>query len=78
MVNIFRKHKIFATVTLCLESLVQKHYIENKKIISLEGNLLRLAMSDKISRRVYKILYKQQSQFRKLLSIKLNMEKLFQ
>ena len=33
-----------------LESLVQKHYIENKKIISLEGNLLRLAMNDKISR----------------------------
>ncbi len=33
-----------------LESLVQKHYSENKKIISLEGNLLRLAMNDKISR----------------------------
>ena len=33
-----------------LETLVQKHYIENKKIISLEGNLLRLAMTDKISR----------------------------
>ncbi len=33
-----------------LESLVQKHYLENKKIISLEGNLLRLAMNDKISR----------------------------
>ena len=33
-----------------LENLVQKHYIENKKIISLEGNLLRLAMNDKISR----------------------------
>ena len=33
-----------------LETLVQKHYIENKKIISLEGNLLRLAMNDKISR----------------------------
>ena len=27
-----------------LEELVQKHYVENKKIISLEGNLLRLAM----------------------------------
>ena len=26
-----------------LEELVQKHYVENKKIISLEGNLLRLA-----------------------------------
>jgi RNA polymerase primary sigma factor len=33
-----------------LEELVQKHYIENKKIISLEGNLLRLAMHHKISR----------------------------
>ena len=33
-----------------LENLVQKHYIENKKIISLEGNLLRLAMNDKITR----------------------------
>ena len=33
-----------------LEILVQKHYIENKKIISLEGNLLRLAIDNKISR----------------------------
>ena len=33
-----------------LEELVQKHYAENKKIISLEGNLLRLAMHHKISR----------------------------
>ena len=33
-----------------LEDLVQKHYIENRKIISLEGNLLRLAMNEKISR----------------------------
>jgi len=33
-----------------LEEGVQKHYIENKKIISLEGNLLRLAMDHKISR----------------------------
>jgi len=33
-----------------LEELVQKHYVENKKIISLEGNLLRLAMDQKISR----------------------------
>ena len=33
-----------------LEELVQKHYMENKKIISLEGNLLRLAMESKISR----------------------------
>ncbi|WP_440928629.1 RNA polymerase sigma factor RpoD [Candidatus Pelagibacter sp.] len=33
-----------------LEELVQKHYVENKKIISLEGNLLRLAIDNKISR----------------------------
>ncbi len=33
-----------------LEDLVQKHYTENKKIISLEGNLLRLAMDQKIPR----------------------------
>ncbi len=33
-----------------LEELVQKHYIENKKIVSLEGNLLRLAMEHKIQR----------------------------
>ena len=33
-----------------LEELVQKHYTENKKIISLEGNLLRLAMDHQIPR----------------------------
>ena len=33
-----------------LEELVQKHYNENKKIVSLEGNLLRLAIDSKISR----------------------------
>ena len=33
-----------------LEELVQKHYVDNKKIISLEGNLLRLAMDQKIPR----------------------------
>ena len=33
-----------------LEELVQKHYVENKKILSLEGNLLRLALDQKISR----------------------------
>ena len=33
-----------------LEDLVQKHYAENKKIVSLEGNLLRLAIDAKISR----------------------------
>jgi len=33
-----------------LEELVQKHYVENKKILSLEGNLLRLAIDNKIPR----------------------------
>ena len=33
-----------------LEELVQKHYVENKKIISLEGNLLRLSLGNNISR----------------------------
>ena len=33
-----------------LEELVQRHYLENKKIISLEGNLLRLAIDNKINR----------------------------
>ena len=33
-----------------LEELVQKHYVENKKIVSLEGNLLRLALDHKIPR----------------------------
>jgi len=33
-----------------LENLVQKHYEQNRKIISLEGNLLRLAIGNKISR----------------------------
>jgi RNA polymerase primary sigma factor len=35
------------------EVLVQKHYVENKKIISLEGNLLRLAMDQKIPRKEF-------------------------
>ena len=33
-----------------LEELVQKHYIENRKIVSLEGNLLRFALDSKITR----------------------------
>jgi RNA polymerase primary sigma factor len=33
-----------------LEELVQKHYVDNKKIVSLEGNLMRLALDHKISR----------------------------
>ena len=33
-----------------LEELVQRHYEQNRKIISLEGNLLRLAIDNNISR----------------------------
>ena len=33
-----------------LEALVSKHYQENKKIVSLEGLLMRMAMQNKISR----------------------------
>jgi len=33
-----------------LEELVQDHYVQNKKIISLEGHLMRSAMENKISR----------------------------
>ena len=33
-----------------LEDLVQSHYLENKKIVSLEGVLLRLALDNNISR----------------------------
>tara|TARA_B100001123_G_scaffold39077_1_gene40349 strand:+ start:3616 stop:5448 length:1833 start_codon:yes stop_codon:yes gene_type:complete len=33
-----------------LEELVQHHYDQNKKILSLEGNLLRLALSNNINR----------------------------
>jgi len=33
-----------------LEQLVQSHYVENKKILSLEGELLRLAQESNISR----------------------------
>ena len=42
-----------------LEELVQKHYDENKKVVSLEGNLLRLAMTHNISRNEFiKILHR--------------------
>ena len=33
-----------------VEDLVQSHYKENKKIVSLDGVLLRLATDNKISR----------------------------
>ena len=36
-----------------LEKLVQSHYVENKKILSLEGVLLRLALDNNISRQEF-------------------------
>jgi len=48
--NILENIKSLQLSPSVLEELVQKHYIENKKIISLEGNLLRLAIDGKISR----------------------------
>ena len=48
--NILRYIKSLQLSPSVLEELVQKHHSENKKIISLEGNLLRLAVDHKISR----------------------------
>ncbi len=48
--NILENIKSLQLSPSVLEELVQKHYLENKKIISLEGNLLRLALQSKISR----------------------------
>ena len=48
--EILEKIKSLQLSPSVLEELVQKHYVENKKIISLEGNLLRLAMDHKIPR----------------------------
>ena len=48
--NILNNIKSLQLSPSVLEELVQKHYIENKKIISFEGNLLRLAINSKISR----------------------------
>ena len=48
--NILEDIKSLQLSPSVLEELVQKHYLENKKIISLEGNLLRLAVNNKISR----------------------------
>ncbi len=48
--NILEKIKSLQLSPSVLEELVQKHYLENKKIVSLEGNLLRLALESKISR----------------------------
>ena len=48
--NILENIKSLQLSPAVLEQLVQKHYAENRKIISLEGNLLRLAIDAKISR----------------------------
>jgi|TARA_B110001452_G_scaffold170005_1_gene142229 RNA polymerase primary sigma factor len=47
LVDNFKNLQLSASV---IEELVQAHYKENKKIVSLEGVLLRLAMDNKISR----------------------------
>ena len=48
--NILENIKSLQLSPSVLEELVQKHYVENKKILSLEGNLLRLAIDHKIPR----------------------------
>ena len=48
--EILQKIKSLQLSPSILEELVQSHYVENKKIISLEGVLLRLAMDNNISR----------------------------
>ena len=50
VVDILENIKTLQLSPSVLEELVQKHYIENKKIVSLEGNLLRLSLNNKISR----------------------------
>ncbi len=50
VVEILKNIKTLQLSPSVLEELVQKHYIENKKIVSLEGNLLRMAINNKISR----------------------------
>jgi RNA polymerase primary sigma factor len=53
VVDILENIKSLQLSPSVLESLVQKHYVENKKIVSLEGNLLRLAMNQKIPRQEF-------------------------
>jgi len=48
--EILEKIKTLQLSPSVLENLVQRHYLDNKKIVSLEGNLLRLAMDEKITR----------------------------
>ena len=50
VLEILEKIKSLQLSPSVLEDLVQKHYVENKKIVSLEGNLLRLAINHKIPR----------------------------
>ena len=48
--NILENIKTLQLSPSVLEELVQRHYEQNRKIISLEGNLLRLAIDNNISR----------------------------
>ncbi len=48
--NLVTNFKNLQLAPYIVEELVQLHYKENKKIVSLEGVLLRLAMDNKISR----------------------------
>jgi RNA polymerase primary sigma factor len=48
--ELINKIKLLQLNQTILESLVQEHYQENKKIISLEGILMRSAIDNKISR----------------------------
>ena len=49
-VNIVENIKSLQLSPSVLEEMVQKHYEQNKKVVSLEGNLLRLAIGNNIKR----------------------------
>ena len=51
--NIVEKMNSLQLFPVELERLVQSHYVENKKILSLEGVLLRLAQDNNISRQEF-------------------------
>ena len=51
--NIVEKMNSLQLFPVELERLVQSHYVENKKILSLEGVLLRLAQENNISRQEF-------------------------
>ena len=64
-----------------VEELVQSHYKENKKIVSLEGVLLRLAMDNKISREEFLKYYlgnEINPKFESFFKRKFNLESFFQ